>query len=350
MPINLFDSVHGGSFRRTIFPKNVNSGHFIFTNDCNTNTNTNIDYLFVWDDASHALKIPHSVQKTIHIATEPMWMNRYTPNFLNQFDFHIGMINSSIEGVEDIYNTLPGLDSFIPLYSNKNLYSDCKNKSKLLSIVTSNKFISQSKEHKKRYEFCKKLKQHFGDRIDWYGKGVNYIENKLDGLKNYRFHICLENNYQKDMFTEKLADAFIANCYPIHGAHPSAQNFFPKNALQTINVDDFQGAVKIIEHAIANNFDKLYSEQLNIAKELVTNDYNLFQIITDFVEKIENNEIQQVGQPQRIIHDRILPIKDVARFDRSNKYKAISKILPMYHIWNIERSLMKKKRALRERS
>ena len=50
------------------------------------------------------------------------------------------------------------------------------------------------------------LKQHFGDAIDFYGRGHNFIPFKDDALMPYRFHICIENCQVNDLWTEKLAD------------------------------------------------------------------------------------------------------------------------------------------------
>lgn len=321
--------------------KNKYKHKFIIIPDDNKLMNNQVDYIIFLDYVENSFKIPQSTKKVIHLTAEPEYFKMYSQSFLNQFDYKIGghiKSNSS-----NVYPTLPGLNWRVRPEPNKSLNDSFdRNKSKLISLVTSNRLISTSKEHQKRYEFCKKLKQHFGDQLDWYGLGVDFISNKLDGLKDYRFHIALENCYQENFFTEKLSDPFIANCYPIYSGCPNIENYFPKNALQTIDINDFDGSIHTIENAITQNYDIRYSKEIKLSKKLVMNDYNLFQIIAEFINKVENGQVEQIDKPQRIIPDIIFSKKDIARFDRGNKYKAMSKILPMHHIWNIERKYLRK--------
>ena len=51
--------------------------------------------------------------------------------------------------------------------------------------IPCNKLITDN--HKMRYEFAKNLKNYFGQDLDWYGTGVNPVEDKWKGLKDYKY-------------------------------------------------------------------------------------------------------------------------------------------------------------------
>jgi hypothetical protein len=65
-------------------------------------------------------------------------------------------------------------------------------RSKLISAVISNK--TDTPTHRRRFEFMKRIKAHFGDRLDLRGRGVSDTgNNKLVGLADYKYHIVIEN-------------------------------------------------------------------------------------------------------------------------------------------------------------
>jgi hypothetical protein len=94
-------------------------------------------------------------------------------------------------------------------------------KTKGISIIASEKNFAPG--HKMRHEIIKR----FGDRIDVYGRGYKPIENKIEGLRDYRYHIVVENTGPGTFLTEKLLDAFATGCIPIYcGAKWQAYDLF----------------------------------------------------------------------------------------------------------------------------
>lgn len=93
-------------------------------------------------------------------------------------------------------------------------------KSKSLSIIASNKSITDG--HKFRHTVINK----FGDKMDVFGRGWNEIEYKLEGLKDYRYSIVIENCKRDYWFTEKLIDALVCGTVPIYWGCPSIGDFF----------------------------------------------------------------------------------------------------------------------------
>jgi hypothetical protein len=123
-------------------------------------------------------------------------------------------------------------------------------KSKLISAVVSNK--QSTVGHRRRFKLMQALKDHFGDRLDWFGRGVQELGAvKAKGLLDYKYHIVLENGSWPHYWTEKLADAFVANCFPFYWGAPNISDYFEKTALRTIDVNDPEGTIRDIEQAIA---------------------------------------------------------------------------------------------------
>lgn len=96
------------------------------------------------------------------------------------------------------------------------LYSKSKN----ISIIASNK--KQTYGHILRHNVINS----FDSDIDVFGRGWNPLEYKLDGLKDYRFSIVIENCKRDYWFTEKLIDCLVTGTVPIYWGCPSIGDFF----------------------------------------------------------------------------------------------------------------------------
>jgi hypothetical protein len=133
------------------------------------------------------------------------------------------------------------------------------NKSKMISIISSNK--TQTNGHRLRHDIINQL----NGKIDVYGRTYNPIDYKLDGLKEYKFHIVVENTKRDYWFTEKLIDCFVTGTVPIYWGCPSIGDFFDTNGMiifdnveelvdiiNNLSIDDY---IKRLE-SIKNNFNK----------------------------------------------------------------------------------------------
>ena len=160
-------------------------------------------------------------------------------------------------------------------------YDDFKNlnevsKQKLLSVFCSDKTFTEG--HKARFNFCQKLKNHFGDQIDWFGNGVRPIDNKWDGIAPYKYHIVLENFNNPDYWTEKLIDPLMVLTYPIYFGAINIDEYFP-NQITEIDIKYPRFAIAKIEKLIAENAYEKRSQQLLQMRNLVMDEYNLFNLI-----------------------------------------------------------------------
>jgi len=99
---------------------------------------------------------------------------------------------------------------------------DCNihKKSKLVSMVASSKVMCE--EHRYRQQVIKS----FRDKVDHFGRGYKFIQNKEEGLNDYCFSIAMENGQYDNMFTEKITDCFATGTIPLYWGSPTISEFF----------------------------------------------------------------------------------------------------------------------------
>ena len=133
--------------------------------------------------------------------------------------------------------------------------------------------------------------------IDFFGRGFASMEDKLIALKDYRFHVVLENSVFDHYFSEKLSDCILAGAYPIYYGCNNIDKYFPDNSYQRINIHDFDSAIKTINNAIEKDFDKKFRQERLNARDLVLNKHNIFPMLIDIIGNIEEGKY---GAPKKL--------------------------------------------------
>ncbi|HLW06429.1 MAG TPA: glycosyltransferase family 10, partial [Marinilabiliaceae bacterium] len=168
-------------------------------------------------------------------------------------------------------------------------YDDLKSsplpdKTKLISVITSNKAFTQG--HQDRIDFVKKLKGYYGDKLDVFGRGINGFDDKWDVLAPYKYHIALENSSSKYYWTEKISDCYLTNTFPIYYGCINITDYFPENSVETINIYEFDKAIAIIDKVIGDDCYEKCKKELLQSKELVLEDYNMFIMIAKYCDTL----------------------------------------------------------------
>lgn len=158
-------------------------------------------------------------------------------------------------------------------------------KTKLMSIITSNKAFT--KGHRERIAFVMKLKEHYGDQLDLFGWGFNDFANKWDVISPYKYHIAIENCSTPHYWTEKLADTYLGNAFPFYIGAPNVGDYFSKDAFRMIDIHDPEGAIKIIDAAIAEGLAEKNADAIEKAKQQVLDEYNLFNLIVEQIQSMD---------------------------------------------------------------
>lgn len=132
-------------------------------------------------------------------------------------------------------------------------------KSKNLSIITSSK--SKTHGHRMRHEIINSHRNIF-DGL--FGRGYNRINNKIEGLREYRFSLVVENDNSDDFFSEKLIDCLVTGTIPIYYGTKNIGKYFDVNGFLLINnVNDFGKITSLLNEDYYNS--KLNSIKNNFA-------------------------------------------------------------------------------------
>ena len=124
-------------------------------------------------------------------------------------------------------------------------------KNKLISMITS--FKNQTSGHKKRLMVMEKYR----GEVDLFGRNVNPIVRKEEGLEDYMFSIVVENAKYDNFFTEKILDCFAMGTIPIYWGTDTIDTYF-----------NTEGIIKLTEDFKVNSLSKdLYDSKLEAVKD-----------------------------------------------------------------------------------
>jgi len=280
------------------------------------------DYWIVYENITKQETVSCPPKNTILITGEPPTIKTYHPKFLAQFGAVI-TCHSNLKHSNIIINHphLPWMVGFQPpsitftkSYGELTKIQDYP-KTKLISVICSDKTFT--KGHKQRLNFVKKLQETFHDTIDFYGRGFVPITDKWEAIAPYKYHIALENCSIDHYWTEKLADAYLAQSYPIYYGCPNIHEYCPQEALTTIDITKPKQAFKTIEQIIASNRYEQALPVLQEAKNLVLNTHNIFAKLSQLCTKTDLPKQKHTLQPQEYFYKQDPIIKKVIRKAKS---------------------------------
>jgi Glycosyltransferase family 10 (fucosyltransferase) C-term len=156
-------------------------------------------------------------------------------------------------------------------------------KPKLMSVICSDKTYTPG--HRTRLQLLKVLKQHFQE-LDVFGRNVQPIADKWDGIYPYKYHIVLENGSFPDYWTEKLTDAYLGHALPIYYGCPNLADYFSPQAFIQIDPADIDQTIHTIEQAIATHQYEQSLTDIAQARHLVLNHYNLFPMLANLCRQL----------------------------------------------------------------
>ena len=167
----------------------------------------------------------------------------------NQFDLILASDPEILDNCENAV-LFPFGDCWVPVYEQK-----IHQKNKLLSIVASAKRYLPG--HQLRHEVINSV----GAKMDVYGRCCNYIENKADALRDYKFNVCIENLQHLNWFTEKIIDCLRTGTVPIYWGCPNIGDFFNTKGFIIVN------SLEEIIDVVNNLTDEDYTSRMEYIKE-----------------------------------------------------------------------------------
>jgi hypothetical protein len=146
--------------------------------------------------------------------------------------------------------------------------------------------------HIKRWSFLRLIQQNSAIDIDLYGKAINFIEDKWDGLAPYRYSMAIENNSGPDCWTEKIADCFLAWSVPIYYGCTNIGSYFPKESFIKIDIDQPLYSLDKIKTVMSEDDWEKRIPALEEARQLVLYQYQLFP----YLSKIIHSQLNQADE------------------------------------------------------
>jgi hypothetical protein len=147
-------------------------------------------------------------------------------------------------------------------------------KTKNISIICSRK--RNVPDHFKRHE----LIERFGDYIDVLGGGYNPIDSITDGLKDYAFHIAMENQRRDLHFSEKLINPIMTGTIPIYWGMPSIGEYFDTRGMIIMNdIDEFANIYNSLSADLYKDMLPYVKDNLETAKKYILSEDWMYENI-----------------------------------------------------------------------
>jgi hypothetical protein len=305
------------------------------------------DYWVVIDDLSKVERTRCPTANTIFINCEPPSVRSYRKEFLAQFSTVVSCNSGTLEH-PNIIHSQPGLRWGVGVRSVDGELRSTMNfdeirdlpqvkKTKLMSVITSSRDVTRG--HRRRIRFVRRLKEYFGYQLDVFGFGIRDIDDKLDAIAGYQYHIVIENSSYPDYWTEKLADAYLARAYPLYAGCPNLEQYFAAESFTRINLGSFGETVSIIQKVISARQYESSESALAAARNLVLNKHNLFQVISErcpapqtypCVEKLALLPARLL-EPRRALLVQKIRNTVLHSWKGQNVVRGIQKFLPVIH-------------------
>ena len=163
------------------------------------------------------------------------------------------------------------------------LTPEIKPKNKLVSLIASNKFITEG--HRFRHEIVKQFADKYN--IELWGSAYRPFTNKEDALSDYYFSISIMNSRVDNFFTEVLVDNFRVGTVPIFWGCSNIGEYFDDRGIITFNT------TSELESILTNLTPDDYYKRLDYIKQnlIISNDYiSTDDIIADILNRLLGNE------------------------------------------------------------
>lgn len=220
-------------------------------------------------------------ENTLFIAGEPLAKKRYAQAFYRQFG-HV--VDSHAESRHPgLHVSALGLNWHVGLDWKSRAYRygydylaalACPGKQDRISVVCSN--ASKTAGQRARLRLLDGLKQRLGDRLVHYGRGFEPVDDKMDAILPYRYHLVLENSVLENYWTEKLADAYLGWSYPVYLGCPNVAEYLPEQARVSINGLDADATADCIKALLDEPLTPERVAALADARSRILNVYNPF--------------------------------------------------------------------------
>lgn len=192
-------------------------------------------------------------------------------------------------------------------------------KEKFCSYITSNR--TQLKGHQFRVDLRDYLLKK-NVKVDLFGRGFNFVDDKYDALYPYKYSIIIENYITENYWTEKISDAFLSWTMPIYIGPPNIFDYFPRESMIYLPKYDLNAVHREVEKLRGSNMWEERLKYIEEARNLVLNENQLFPFIYNKI--ISFNLLSKTNKKEEVFLPRIIGPWDAdykLSFTRKVEYK-----------------------------
>lgn len=147
-------------------------------------------------------------------------------------------------------------------------------KTKNVSIICSGK--KRVPDHYKRHELINR----WGEYIDVMGRGYQPIDSITDGLKDYAFHVAMENQRRDIHFSEKLINPIMTGTIPIYWGMPSIGDYFDTRGMIIMNdIEEFPNIYNELSGDLYKDMLPYAKDNLETAKQYILSEDWMYENI-----------------------------------------------------------------------
>jgi len=150
--------------------------------------------------------------------------------------------------------------------------------------------------HIKRYAFLHEVQAASGLDIALYGRAVCPIEDKWDGLAQYRYSIAAENTIWPDYWTEKVADCFLTWTIPFYHGCENLEKYFPADSFIRVDINHPKETIKKIQRTLKEDDWMRRLPALEEARRRVLNEYQIFPWLAKFINAEPTGELPKFNR------------------------------------------------------
>jgi len=210
----------------------------------------------------------------------------------------------------------------IPWHVNKTfdelISMEIPSKPKTLSWVAGN--ARDLPGHRKRWAFLKYIQRDGSLDVDLFGRAVQFIEDKWDGLAPYKYSFAIENSCSPDYWTEKIADCFLSWSVPIYYGCTNLEDYFPSESFIRINIDSPREALETVKTVLGQDNWEKRIPALKEARDRVLHRYQLFPHLSRLIHEQPQGDLK----PTEVL---LPPYKRTARATLNHQLYKIKKLL-----------------------
>jgi hypothetical protein len=147
--------------------------------------------------------------------------------------------------------------------------------------------------HVLRMAFLERLVRDEPKLLDLYGRGdfsgPHYhgeVEDKWDGLENYRYSLAIENYSGPNYFSEKLTDALLAWCMPIYWGCTNLGEYLPENSFVRIDIED-KNAPERVREIVNSDLREQNLDAIAEARRRLLDEYQIWPTVESAIENLE---------------------------------------------------------------